>query len=401
MPTRNENCTVPFTKLIKIVCIPYPPLREFINSHTTAGKITAYPQNMIWNDTYELFEFADIQEVYLNYSKIIKENPLKEKVIDMHTLTLTRKDNKDKIYESKLYHSDYYLPKFVYDSFSFTFQLELLSAYYNDFSLNYVISKNVTSKFMFTFESYYTANYEIQDYNNVLIVERNNEVTLFTNAYMNYMKLGYKFDEKNMNKQNVSNWVGVALSTIGAVASFVSSIYTGGAGVVAGVSLMTTATGGTIRAVQQAQQNDRNLAQKQLQLQAQATSISGASDLDLLKAYSQNVAKICYYGLSDEMSEALYNLFYYNGYATRRYFNDTLYTSERINFNFIQAEIEIYGSNRINEEHLEAIRQKWKEGVTIFHYYHEGFYQNDTTPYEYKQIYENWEKDLFNDVNNS
>ena len=394
----NINLTDP--KLIKIIALPYSPLDELNGKFET--NITTLPPNMIYNTTYRMLEFSEINDIYFNYQKSLlssADNPLEEKYVDFTGRTISISDNRDITLESKLFHSDYYLPKFVYDSFTFNFQLELCIASHDPFRIDYVVSKNVTSKFMFRFATYITDGYDTQDYNNILIIERNNEVTLYTNEYMNYMRLGYKFDTKSMEKQNVSNWVGVALSSIGAVASFISSIYTGGAGIVAGVSLLTTATGGTIRAVQSAQQNDRNLAQKQLQLQAQSTSVSSSSDLDLLKAYSGNVAKICYYGLSDVMKQALFDYFYYNGYATRRYLNNNLYECERINFNFVQAEIEIYNNNRINSEHLEKIKQCYKDGVTIFHYYRNGYYTNDSTPYEYKQIYENWEKDFYDDYN--
>ena len=209
------------------------------------------------------------------------------------------------------------------------------------------------------------------------------------------MRLGYQFDTKSMERQNQQNILSTALATTGAVASFISSIWTGGAGIVAGVSLGTTAIGGSVRAIQTAQQNDRNLMQKQLQLQNQSTSVSTASDLDLLKEYSGNKAKDVLYGVSDIMSQALYDLFYYNGYATNENAGDSYHlwdmTHSRQLFNFIQGDI-ILRRALINKDISDEIVNKWKQGVFFIHYKLFGSYDSGfscwTSP---ESEYENWE----------
>ena len=90
-------------------------------------------------------------------------------------------------HESKLANSEFEIIKFVYDSFTYTFKAELV---YVDktsvstlnpqgtFTTKYSVSPNLTSKFMFQFLNY-VCEMEEQDYNNVLVIERNNEIPLY------------------------------------------------------------------------------------------------------------------------------------------------------------------------------------------------------------------------------
>lgn len=391
-------------KLVKIINIPYSPFSELNGVYD----FTALPENMTWNTELNMIQMVSIPQTmlswYMNFQSI--ESNMIYLSIDSEHYTLdipsnTTRINRKMVYESKLYHSDYFLPKFVYDSFAFNFQLELVDTdkffetNWDEYYVKFTASKNVVSKFMFTFPNYITTNYGKEDYNNILVIERNNEVALFNNAYMNYMRLGYQFDTKSMERQNQQNILSTALATTGAVASFISSIWTGGAGIVAGVSLGTTAIGGSVRAIQTAQQNDRNLMQKQLQLQNQSTSVSTASDLDLLKEYSGNKAKDVLYGVSDIMKQALYDLFYYNGYATNENAGDTYHLWDLVHsrqlFNFVQADI-ILRRPLMNKDICDEIVNKWKQGVFFIH--NKLFAQVDdgyacwTDP---ESEYENWE----------
>ena len=376
-------------KNVKLINVPYSPV-----GWNVTDTIDSLPDGYAINSSMNLIEVTSL--AFMNFKRTIYfsdvMSPLSVMYVEHSTQALSHTDVKSKDYESKLFHSEFYMPKFVYDSYSFTFQLELvdrslLDVFKNDtgeFYVTYVVSKNLASRFMFTFPQYVCGQYQTQDYNNILIIDRNNEVTLFTNEYMNYLKLGYNFDTKSIQKRNEMNWLGVGLSMAGAIASFVSSVYTGGAGVVGGVSLMTTAIGGTTRAIAQAQESDRSMSQKLNQLALQSTSVQGNSDVDLLYEYTNLRPKLVYYGVSEAMENAVYDLFFYCGYATREYKIPSVDT--RINFNFCQAEI-VLNRFDFSEEIATEIRNKWKEGVTFFHYY------NGT--YDFNQQYENWESSFF------
>ena len=397
--TKFSDIDLTNPKLVKIICLPYAPMK-FLNGNVL-GVVNDIPSNIVWNSSMKLLEITDVQtHEFCNYIEggDFGYSPF----YDLETTlpeTLTHYDTISAEYESKLYHSDFYQVKFVYDSFSFLFQLEYVNPEDNDefdtslFRWEFYCNHNLVSKFMFKFPDYIVGKYEIQDYNNCLLVERNNEITLYTNAYLNYLRLGYNFDVKNKEQQNVGNVVGVVLSTLGSIASFASSIYTGGAGIVGGVSLLTTATGGTIRAIQQAQQSDRNIAQKKLELQNQSVAVSSNTDIEFLKEYGKNCGKLVYYGLSSVMENAMLKYFHLFGYATRIYDNKT-YTStynRRIHFNFYQAELD-FENYQFGDNVAEEIKKAYKDGVTYFHQLNDD---ENGLHYEYTQDYENWEKALY------
>ena len=154
-------------------------------------------------------------------------------------------------------------------------------------------------------------------------------------------------------------------------------------GIAGGIGLAIGATTGIIRSVHTAQEQDRGIAQKIMQSQMQGTSVQGSEDIDILTAFSGNKAKVVYYELSDIMKNAMYDLFYYCGYATHEQKKPVI--SGRLYFNFIQAEI-IFESYNFNEEIADDIQNKWNEGITFFHAV--------SGAYDIQQQYENFETSL-------
>ena len=374
-------------KLIKVIMLPYAPL-EFFDKSTNYKTL---PANASWNVGEEMIEITNPQSANFDWnpSFSLLQTPYSPLVIEGSVDSPVPNVLKNKKYESKLFHSDYYMPKFVYDEYTFGFRLELVDravylGFYGKqmsiFDMNYHVSKNLASRFMFTFINYITSSYEEHDYNNIVIVDRNNEVPLYTNAYMNYMKLGYQFDIKTNQEAKNTQFITMALSLVGSVVSFATSGATGGAGIAGGVALLTSATASGIRAITSAQQQDRQLIQKQLELMNQSTTVSTNGDTELLKKYASNKPKFCYYGLSEVMEEAMFNYFYLFGYATQEYKAPSVHTREI--FNFVQAEIQ-YDTYNFNDDIAEDIRRKWKEGIFFIHYY------NSTYDFSFK--YENWE----------
>ena len=374
-------------KLIKVLMIPYAPLEFFDKSRD----YKVLPAESVWNVTEEMLEISNPQTINFDWNPLftLSQTPYSPLIIEGSVDSPVPDVIKNKKYESKLFHSDYYMPKFVYDEYTFGFRLELvdrqefLSSYGEDistFTMNYHVSKNLASRFMFTFFNYITTYYEEHDYNNIVIVDRNNDIPLYTNAYMNYMKLGYQFDTKNIQQAKATNYVTMALSLVGSIVSFATSGATGGAGIAGGVALLTSATASGIRAITSAQQQDSQLLQKQLELMNQSTTVSTNSDTELLKKYSLNKPKIVYYGLSEVMENAMFNYFYLFGYATQEYKAPAVNT--RSIFNFVQAEIQFETYN-FNDDIAEDIRQKWKDGIFFIHYYN--------AKYDFSFKYENWE----------
>lgn len=372
-------------KLIKAFAFPFAPC-EFLVGQTS---FTSLPDGFVFNAD-DFIEMNVPQAPAFNYQKVFEGmNPQQELFIDGDSFAAETPRNIK--YESKLYHSDYYQPKFVYDSFSFSFNLENvdISSYisygyfYDELLLNYVVSRNVQSKFMFSFPQY-TLKKSIQDYDNVLCIERNNEKALYNNAYINYIRSGgYSYDTKKASSQNAVNGVTTALSIVGAVGSFALAPATGGASVKAGIALTSTAVLGIIRSVHTAQEQDRAIAQKINQQIMQGTSVQGSEDIDILTAFSGNKPKMVYYELSDIMKNAMWDLFHYCGYATHEQKIPNVNT--RLYFNFVQGDI-ILKDFTFNEVIANDITAKWKQGITFMHLV------NST--YDFEQEYENFESSL-------
>lgn len=382
-----KNLDITDPRLVKIIAFPYCP-RSDLEQFSQLGVVS---DNLTFNTSDKCFELVNPLVNGFNRN-LGTNNPFTVLYYDGNSFgEITPRKQRNIIYESKLFHSDFYKVKFVYDSFSFLFRPEdmdidkyPIGEYWN---IQYACSGNVQSKFLFKFTDY-VCKREIQDYNDVLIVERNNEKALFTSAFMNYIKNGgYTYDSKNADMQKMTNGITIALTTIGAITSFVSSIWTGGAGIAGGIGLLVGTAGKTIGAIHQAQQNDRQISQKLLETAQQSTSVSGSEDLDLLMVYSGNKAKYCYYEVSSYMKNALWDLFHYYGYKCQYYGIPNI--NSRCNFNFVQGEV-ILKNYTFNDDIASEIVKKWKEGITFFHK------RNNT--YDIEQEYENFETNLLTEV---
>jgi len=378
-----EDLNLTNPQLIKAINLPFAPIAWL----EAKRDITTYPNYLEWDTTFNCFKLQNPQQEFKRTIDFFSINPFNQ----LHIPSISPGFHKprDESLESKLYNSSFSYYKFVYDSYSFPFQLELVNAaryislygVSSPLKVDYVVSNNITSKFYFGFPQF-LCDYAPQDYENIMIVERNNEKALYNNAFINYIKSGgYNHDQAKAQKQNVVNGVTTALSLAGAIASFATAGYTGGAGIAAGIALAGSAITGVMRTVNSAQEQDQAMAQKLNQNAMQGTSVLGGSDISLFTAYSGNKPKMVKYDLSATMKKAIWDLFHYCGYATREQKEPNVYT--RIYFNFIQAEI-VFKQYNFNENIAEEIRKKWKEGVTFFHNYHNG-------GYDFNQQYENFE----------
>lgn len=380
-----EDLNLTDAQLIKAINVPFSPIAWL----EAKRDITTYPNYLEWDTTFDCFKLQNPQQEFKRTIDFTI-NPFNE----LYVSTITPGFNKPRqeSLESKLYNSSFSYYKFVYDSYSFPFQLEFVNAvnYINTYGIaaplkvDYVVSNNITSKFYFGFPQF-ICNYAPQDYEQVMIVERNNEKALYNNAFINYIKSGgYGYDQNKAQKQNVVNGITTALSLAGAIASFATAGYTGGAGIAAGIALTGSAVTGIMRTVHSAQEQDQAMAQKLNQTAMQGTSVLGGSDISLFTSYSGNKPKLVKYEPSAAMKNAIWDLFYYCGYATREQKEPDVYT--RIYFNFVQAEI-VFKQYNFNENIAEEIKKRWSEGVTFFHHYLTGGYDLD-------QVYENFETSL-------
>lgn len=374
------------TTLVKIIKLPYSPV-DLLDASASWG----YDSESGFLE-YKNLDERLISKIISSYS--IDRNPLTDLVYDEEADgdPISIYDIKNAYNESKLFHSDYYQPKFVYDSFSKVFALERINLDSYDlypetpFEFNFVASNTISSKFIFSFPQYKTDGYMMEDYDDIVAVDRNNELVIYNNDYMQYIKTGFNYDIKKKNRQEAGQWIGTALSLIGSVASFA---FAGPVGVASGIALATTALAQLTSAVNNTAQAEATQQQKLMQLRQQKESVYNTDAVDLLDYYSSNVAKLMLYQVSDVLKKSLFDLFFYTGYLCG--YRGIPNMTSRIRFNFVSCHLDFdYGntnSKYITDEILEDISSKYSAGVTRIHHYDETW--------DLDQQYENWESFLF------
>lgn len=301
--------------------------------------------------------------------------------------------------EPKLYNSESFSYKLVYDSFVHeVFYENIDTDKYKDASVylkfKFVPSKNIASKFLFDFKETYPQQ-DTQDYDNILIVARNNEMPIYSNQYINYLRTGYNYDIKAKEQREKVTALGAGLSTIGAITSAALGVASGNPAVMVSsiVGAGTAVTSSIVSSVSNSISATRDLEEKQAQLRAQATSVATSDDLCLLDYYTKdNKLKVCTYKPSQVMQNNLFNLYHYLGYKCE--YMEKPNVNSRLRFNFLQASIDIdftkasTALKNITKPLIDDYKARFEVGVTIFHYF-------DST-YDFEQKYENYETILEN-----
>lgn len=383
------------SRLIKIIELPYKPFAFNVNS---------LPESL----HYYCGEFVltDLSTTFTNTiatNKIIPNMYYRNNINQVTAINIANHEWPiQEILESKLTHSDFYYHKVFYDSFSTAIQNELIdsSSIHNVGSLYYTVdfvtTTTINSRFFFKLNFLENLfKYNNQDFNHIINVARSNELTIYNNAYINYIRAGYNYDVKSKQRNITSSWVGVGLSAIGTIASFASSAYTGGVGIAAGITLATGTAAQVYNAVNNQIQSEQNFAAKLQQLEMQSASVYGADDIDLLNAYGGQDLRIARYECSAHIKELLLKLFYLNGYTSNRY--GLPYMQSRTIFDFCQANIVFEKTYNIPEDMLNDIITRFGEGVYDFH---KLTYQDNTKGWDLSFTHENLETWLYNDFKN-
>ena len=292
--------------------------------------------------------------------------------------------------ESKLFNSEFYRPTYVYDSFQYVVQLEKCEiSYYiangvTSFYIDFDVTRTINSKFMFTFKTLSLRN-ATENYAKYMPIARNNEEVLYNVPYINYIRTGYNYDIKNRNLSNLSNVVGLGLSTAGMVASFVvPSTPLKALGIVTSLISMAMSVKNTISS---AMSNQMSIDRKLQETKMQTASVSGSDDVDLMSVYAENRLKYLVYEPTAIMKNMLYNLFFFAGYNSQRMGLPSHNT--RLNFDYLECDAVINKISNIPDDCLSELINSFKNGVTYIHK------TNRTTDkWDFEQKYENWEKSL-------
>ena len=390
------------SKIIKIIKLPYAPCNV-----TYSNGVYNFPSEWQYESGYMRLNDASLSTEFLNEN--IEKIPVKELFVQKPTtISPTALNNLN--YESKLFHSDFYTFKLVYDSFAKEIQLEryetgLADENYawtpNDVGIwfHFKPTNTINSKFAFRFDTYLTndsgdtdfASYhENIDYEKYLLISRNNEETVFSNDYLNYIRTGYNYDKKSKEEQLDKSYILSSIELISGMTALAASTVTGGFSAAAGIALISGAIKTLTSNIYTKEANERSMQQKLNELAAQSSNVAGADDVDLLSFYNKNRLAVIKYGLIQEQREALGKMFYLCGY--KRDTIDTPNTTSRYWFNFIQCK-PVFNEEGITpyNDYIADVKSRYESGVTVYHH-HAGV----GTGWDWQQQYENWETYLLN-----
>lgn len=352
--------------LNKIIEIPYCPFNEIKKDNknylpdyleTSSVDLGSSNLTLIHVKNYNIYE---------NSSNTIESN-IKDKSFMFVSGSVSDYSRNDNL-ESKIYHSDFYYNKFLYDSFSLNLNYENLDEIgikNENLSFNFVCTKTLNSKFLFKINNF-PLKYSMSDYDNILTVARNNEIPLLNSAYINYIKNGYNYDVKNRERQELARNITTGLSIAASAGSLASAIATGGITLPLVIASISGTAGIIMNNINSSIQAEQGLEQKLNQLKNQSANVIGSDDIDIMRYYTNQKAKLVNYTVSEEMKKNLLDLFYYRGYLVNK--QGIPNCISRKNFNFIQCEpVFDIGNINISQEILNNLKERYKLGVSIIH----------------------------------
>lgn len=358
-------------KYIKIIEIPYAPIDIDFDEQNNYYIINSSNTSVIDN------EIEINGEISSQINLTGGENVLSKakEIVDIHPTAYDVRNDK---LESKMFNSEFYMPKIVYDNFTIDFKLEFVNETIDSekWSVGFRVSQALGNSMLFTFNDYVCEAYE-QDYNSILYINRNNQCALYDSAYIDYIKTGYNYDVKQQYLTIAQSGYDTIMNTIE------GAKYGGWAGAIAG------AVKGIASTITTASQQKMAQQQKLFQLSMQSVNIRDCDDLDVFNEYSNNKLKLVIYKPSEKQMNDIKDLFYYFGYNQNVMGKPN--TNSRTWFNFVQCNPVFEKKSTsafLNIDIKNDIIERYNNGVTIMH--------NVNGEYDFDQVKENYETWLFN-----
>ena len=376
------------SRIIKIISCPYWPGALDESLFNIGWRLVTKDFGM-GGSTIECLQYSIISSA-LFFRATVKDNY----ALDYFNVTVPAKEaryraNRNKDYESKMYHSSIFKNKWVYDSFVKELRPEdLTTTVAPKLKIEFVQSGTISSNCLFNFELTPNTYKELDDYEYILACNRNNEFPIYNSEYLNYIKNGFNYDKKNKEAKNVASWIGTGIQIAGGIAGLAASGFTGGVSAAAGVSLLTSATASIANNIISDVNAERSIQQKQEELKAQSASVSASDDLSLLNFYNGNKMWRFDYKPSTKVENSIYDLFFRTGYA----YNSTGIPDRqsRRSFNYVQCEPIFKDENSSDwSVYLDDVKSRFKAGVTYMHRFQIA--ENGDYIYDFNFIYENWE----------
>lgn len=393
------------TTIMKIINTPYCPINM-----TKTNNIWSFPNTWEYSREQQYLRLKDLDSEFLRSIRTLTLPNTSYKITDTTKLTGLRNND----LESKIYHSDITSLSFIYDSFLKSYRREACIT--NDeepvVEIKFKQSNNIISNMLFDFTPGANQEYkQIEAFENILPCTRNNEVTIYSSDYLNYMRTGYNFDKKanslSLSQSIINSAIGVLGTGIGAglqlgnitkgnliatdkalseqfgsdylktgkaddyiLQTYKNVKYTSGINSIATnqmLGLGINAAQAVTNTIYQSLQQANSLKAKQANLAIQKASVSGSDDLDLMRYYSGNKLVMYEFGPIDVVKNNICDIFYYTGYAVNKQEIPNIFS--RSNFNFIQCDpiFTTASTNKFIKPYLEDIKLRFNLGVTVYH----------------------------------
>lgn len=393
------------TTIMKIINTPYCPIDMVKHvGQTSISTYWTYPDTWEYSREQQYLKLKDLDSEFLRSIRTLTLPNTSYTVTDTTKLTGLRNND----LESKIYHSDITSLSFIYDSFLKSYRREAcITNEEPTVEIKFKQSNNIISNMLFDFTPGNGQGYkQIEAFENILPCTRNNEVTIYSSDYLNYMRTGYNFDKKANSLALTQNIINTIIGASGAGISVglnrrtelakaknnrADITFTGNAEsdylkvvnaayarkreeatvnsiatnqmIGLGINAAQAVTNTVFQALQQA----NSLKAKQANLAIQKASVSGSDDLNLMKYYSGNKLVMYEFGPTDVIKNNICDMFYYTGYAVNKQEMPNMFS--RSNFNFIQCDpiFTTASTNKFIKPYLEDIKLRFNLGVTVYH----------------------------------
>ena len=446
------------SRLVKVICLPYSPMSYTIDNNGVFTPSADWVLGTDYDIKDHMIHIIDLNKVLkCDLSKNLSDGDIGATYSDLsHTinhsdlsLNTTRLND-----ESQLYHSEFYMKKYFYDNFQYTMKLENMiktpaswrTVNTNNIYLEYQVSNGIKSAFMFNIKlpKPTIRSTQQEDYDMMIYVNRNNEVSTYDNAYLNYIRTGYNYDVKNKNRNQMLSLLGMftgfsgsllqagtttailgskrqeyrnALATQNqyiedtllndidisnprtytrtaqdvAMSNMVASAKAGWSAskwstLATGVGIGTNVVNNVVSGIANISAQEQQLQQNLKQASMQATTVENADDLDLLKAYNGNKLNVAIYKPEEQMELLLKDLFYYTGIKVS--YQGIPTHNSRVWFDFLQCSPVWKCTYTWDNAIISDLNSKFATGVTYFH--------KKNNKYDFDQELENWETWLLN-----
>ena len=356
------------SKIMKIIKLPYSPMP--VNSSGSGYAVSGFS----FDYSSGLFKLpsGSLNTIFENnqLSPISFESYLKTLIPIIVDIDDMLTQSKNQFRDPKLFHSDFSSFKFNYDSFSAAIPLEM--AVFSDRTTFPSVqpifhpTNTINSNFAFKLAPTNFSWDKELDYQDYILSTRNNEITIFSNSYIDYIKTGFNYDKKSKALSSAASWTSAAVSIAAGAAS--AALSPDAFTKATGIGLLASGFSQIAGAISTTIQNENAMSEKLAQLKAQATSTAGCDDIDLLSYYGSNKLRFSYWTTSNEMISLLSSLFYYYGYACN--YQGVPDVKSRCWFNYVQCQPVFTDAlpGEMKAAQIDDLKSRFAQGVTYIHH---------------------------------